>query len=220
MGFLTDWAPIFASAVAAGASIYTGRYTGRKLNEFQKEQLAQQKEIEKAKISAELKAKSRIEWIKGTKKLAIAYILACTKLYEVLNTLSVDIENPSESQQLVDLSYGVFKAGNSLIIQFGTNSKVEAIKEKKFEWVRKKLLNMTTTESMNEYMVVFILAVADEAEKFAFNMSEDLRDPTITGDFLNSKEQFEVLSLDYVTDFRDIIRHYLKIEWNTAKNGQ
>ncbi|WP_203632679.1 hypothetical protein [Lacticaseibacillus suibinensis] len=216
MGFLTDWGPIIASLGSATASTWTGY----KLNKFQKEQLAQQKEIENAKISAELKSKSRIEWIQKTKERTLDYIMACTELSEELKTMN-PISTYQETDCLVDPCYKVMKTGNALILEFGTK-RCSFKENKKFEDLQIYLLNSEDNKNKNEDIVSYILHVVDPISKFLIDREKRfLTTQALLDNGMASIYDVESLfDNNYIANTRDIMRRYLKIEWDIAKEGK
>lgn len=176
--------------------------------------------LNKKSISADVKAKSRINWIQKTKEQTLDYIMACTELLEELRK-----KNPEstyvETDSLVEMCYKVVKTGNALILEFGIKGSSNEEK-KKFKDIEENLLKSESNENKNEDIVAHILHVVEPISNFLIERERRFEgnDALLNGGITSISDVTLAYDEKYISDTRDIMRRYLKIEWDIAKEGK
>lgn len=196
---LKAWGPTLATAIISALSAW---------------------HLNKKSISADVKAKSRIHWIQLTKKQALDYIMACTELLEELKTMD-PFSTYEETDPLVAPCYQVLKTGNALILEFGTKQASDKATED-FADIEVTLLAHKNNKDMNKYIVAHILHVVNPISEFLIKRENRFLDtPALANNFIASiNDVIGIFDEKYIQDTRDIMRQYLKREWDIAKKGK
>ena len=197
--FLERWGPTLVTAIISALSAWF---------------------LNKKSISADVKAKSRINWIQKTKEQTLDYIMACTELLEELRKMNPESKY-AETDSLVEMCYKVVKTGNALILEFGTKkSSNEA--NKKFKDIEEILMKSENNENKNKDIVVHILHVVNPISKFLIDREKRfLKDDALeNGGITSIADVINAYDETYISNTRDIMRRYLKIEWDIAKKGK
>lgn len=174
--------------------------------------LKQQELLSKAKIDADLKAKARIEWINQVRELTSIYISELSKLDLILeNTIKISSFYVA-NQEGLNSPYN----DGSLNQEFYEN--ISLMKNSRItikEYSEKILLYFSEKQDHNE-IEELISKTPNEYHKYMVNLDNNI--PISLK--LDSMIQYQEEIKKNISDIRSILRHYLKTEWDKAKEGK
>ena len=228
-------------------NIFSTNYFSKKINKNNNEL---QEKLNQKNIDANLKSKARIEWIQNVRKTSSELISIYYRLLNSTdkNTLLENFFTAQEKNELLILFFGPEKQNqemkqqidikseesnkgkNDLIVNFLDNlnkgfytycnnvlknekSNLEKIRDDRFKEMLNHLIGYEEPE---------IIDLDDNI----FYHQEPIFDPYYEKKFMEIEEQIrENVNLtsnlnERLIELRDIIRIYLKIEWNKSKNGE
>lgn len=211
-------------------------------------QIESEKNINQKNIDANIKAKARIEWIQNVRKASAELISVYYEILRVEDkgVLLNKIIESKEKTELLILYFGPDKqkeedreplnknsneGKNDEIVTFlsGLNEKFNEYYKIVLE-DKKEKLNKGLAEVKKELDIFTNQFIKCDCEGNEIYITKDDDDIEYEHDLINdlSLAKNEVYKYDlYINElqnqllyFRNIIRIYLKIEWNKAKNGQ
>lgn len=189
--------------------------------------------VEKMKIRADIKAKSRIKWIQEVRELT-SELLTSYNNFIVLDDqyflMGRDIsKDPYYNYELSKINSEIMTTSYKLMLYFSPSKKIKGGKlnlkdelsfgdEKKGEEISKKnsqvlgfLYNTKNNSQKNALLCGFIKQLSECTiySSYFFEFDTD-------SDVLNNRKIIK----DYFFELQNIISIYLKIEWDIAKKGK
>lgn len=217
-----QWASV--AAIIAGFGAFVSLIFSWLSYHNTKTSLEQQKNIEEKKIEADLKAKSRIEWIQEVRGQVSVYLSDLHKLDEICNNLVIhqrkieinvneqnkkQIENEEEKiivdllEKLKEIDYEINERSNKILLFFS-----EKEDHKKFDNILKK-----GPETLTQIKTAYSQFIdTGNTSYLAGEFDVSSKNQIIKANQTCIKENIQCILQNF--------RIYLKVEWDRAKNGE
>lgn len=214
-----DWIAIILALISAGVTIYMGLSTNR-IN----------KQMNDDNINANLKAKARIEWIQNVRSTSSEMI---GLYYAAINA--------NDCNEMLEKIIAARQKLEQLILYFGPESKEKNLTHDIFDETTNDGKNDLIVKWLNNYANDFVryynnrnsgiyTMIENRVNNATININkcdikpetydELIREYEEASDDLKKAQVLYTLLYHKLTWIRDMMRIYLKIEWNKAKQGK